>query len=111
MAPIGGGFALPHPGTRVTLGRDSGLVALIMIRDGIPHAESAGEEAPLTRLLFFIAPSPRAHLDLIGRLSRLLSRGPMRALIAQGAPDEEILLGFDAFDAEIASAPGKETGQ
>src|SRR6266550_214616 len=31
MAPVGGGFALPHPSTRITLGRDSGTVALLLL--------------------------------------------------------------------------------
>ena len=73
MAPIGGGFALPHPSTRVTLGRDSGTMALILLRDPLPPQELRVDEVPVTRLLFFIAPSPRAHLDMVGRISRLLS--------------------------------------
>ena len=35
LAPIGGGFALPHPGARITLGRDSGTVALFFLRDAL----------------------------------------------------------------------------
>ena len=108
MAPVGGGFALPHPSARVTLGRDSGLVALILLSDALPPVESIGQEAQVNRLLFFIAPSPRAHLDVIARLSRLLAGGPLRELLAQGARDEEIFQAFDAFDAAFtdASKPG-----
>jgi nitrogen PTS system EIIA component len=99
MAPVGGGFALPHPSARITLGRDSGLVALILLRDALPLMEPVVDELPVNRLLFFIAPSPRAHLDLIGRLSRLLARGPLRDLLARDAKDEEIFQAFNAFDA------------
>jgi PTS system nitrogen regulatory IIA component len=98
MAPIGGGFALPHPRARITLGRDSGTVALLLLRDALPPYEMIPDDVPVTHLLFFIAPSPRAHLDLLGRLSRLLARGPLRDLLAKGAKDEEIFASVTATD-------------
>jgi len=100
--PVGGGFALPHPKTRIALGRDSGVLALIFVRGGLPAAEPAPDGVPVTRLFFFIAPSPRAHLDLLGRLGRSLSRGPLRDLVLKGAKDEEI---FQALAAANAPAP------
>lgn len=90
IAPVGGGFALPHLSTRVTLGRDSGLVALLLLRDPLPLPEPPPDDVAVTRLFFFIAPSPRAHLDLLGRLSRVLARGPLRDLVVRGASDDEI---------------------
>ncbi|MBI5770242.1 MAG: helix-turn-helix domain-containing protein [Verrucomicrobia bacterium] len=104
MAPVGGGFALPHPSARVALGRDAGVVGLLLLREPLVLPEPPPDEVPLTRLLFFIAPSPRAHLDLLGRLSRLLGRSPLRELLARHASDEEIFLAVGAFDAS-ASAP------
>jgi PTS system nitrogen regulatory IIA component len=98
LAPVGGGFALPHPSARIALGRDSGTVALIFIRDALPVSEPPPDGAPVTRLLFFIAPSPRAHLDLLGRLSRLLTRGALRELASGKASDEEIFLAVGAAD-------------
>jgi nitrogen PTS system EIIA component len=44
----------------------------------------------VTRLLFFIAPSPRAHLDLLAQLSTALKRGPLRERLLNAAPDAEI---------------------
>jgi PTS system nitrogen regulatory IIA component len=102
MAPVGGGFALPHPSTRITLGRDSGTVALLLLRDALPLDDSVPDGVPINRLCFFIAPSPRAHLDLLGRLSRSLVRGPLRELVAKGAKDEEIFQAVDAVDAASA---------
>ncbi|MDO8542421.1 MAG: PTS sugar transporter subunit IIA [Opitutaceae bacterium] len=99
IAPVGGGFALPHPSARVALGRDSGTVALLMLREPLPMAEPPPDDTPVTRLLFFIAPSPRAHLDLLGRLSRVLARGPVRELIARNADDQEIFLAVGEADA------------
>lgn len=103
FAPVGGGFALPHPSMRVTLGRDSGVAALVLLRDSLALAEPVPDQVPITRLIFFIAPSPRAHLDLLGRLSRILVRGALRESLARGGTDEEI---FRAVAAAEASARG-----
>jgi PTS system nitrogen regulatory IIA component len=108
IAPIGGGFALPHPSARITLGRDAGTVALIFLRDALPLSEEPADDAPVTRLLFFVAPSPRAHLDLLGRLSRNLVGGPLRNLLVKGARDEEIFQAIDAIDAASVEVPKPE---
>ncbi len=107
MSPIGGGFALPHPSARITLGRDAGTVAFIFLREALTLAEAAVDETPVTRLIFFIAPSPRSHLDLLGRLSRNLVAGPLRAMLIKGASDAEIFQAIDALDA-AAEAPKPE---
>jgi len=105
MAPIGGGFALPHPSTRITLGRESGVVAFLFLRDALPLDAAVPDGVFVTRLAFFIAPSPRAHLDLLGRLSRSLTRGPLRELVLKCAADEEILRAVEAGDAAVTKAP------
>lgn len=97
-APIGGGFALPHPSARIALGRDSGTLALLLLRDVMQVPGNGTDGAPITRLFFFIAPSPRAHLDLLGQLSRLLARGPLRDLLSKGAKDDEIFAAISAAD-------------
>lgn len=102
IAPVGNGFALPHPSARIALGRDCGLVALVMLSDALPLTERAPDDAPVRWLIFFIAPSPRAHLDLLGRLSRALQRGPLRELVKRGASDAEILAACAAADAQAA---------
>lgn len=102
LAPVGGGFALPHPSSRVTLGRDSGTVALLLLRDALPPGQNAPDAEPINRLFFFLAPSPRLHLDLLARLSRLVISEPLRQRIRTAAPDAEILAAVDAFDATFA---------
>jgi len=97
IAPVGGGFALPHPSTRIALGRDAGTLALLLLRDPLPDV-TPPDGVPVTRLFIFIAPSQRAHLDLLGRLSRALSRGPLRDLVVKGASDVEIFLAAAASD-------------
>ena len=98
IAPVGGGFALPHPRARIALGRDSGTLALLMLREPLRIAEPPADGVPVTKLFFFIAPSPRAHLDILGRMGRLLTRGPLRELVNTGASDEQILQVIAASD-------------
>lgn len=107
-APVGGGFALPHPSARVALGRASGTVALLLLREGLPLPTPGPDDDPVTRLLFFIAPSPRAHLDLLGRLSRLLSRGRFRELLTRDADDAEIIAAVAAADHLAATGANPE---
>lgn len=110
LAPVGGGVALPHPTARVALGRDSGTVALLLLREAYVSADGAPDDIPLTCLLFFVAPSPRAHLDLLGRMSRLLSRGPLRESLAANATDEELFAIFRASD-NAGAAPEREVSR
>ncbi len=110
-AAVGGGFALPHPSARVALGRESGTVALLLLRDGLAQAGPTPDEMPVTRLFFFIAPSPRAHLDLIGRLTRALSQDNFRDLIVKGAGDAEIFAAAAATDAAAAAGNRPEAKQ
>lgn len=107
IAPIGGGYALPHPATRVALGRDSGTMALILLSDPMPPQDLRVDEVPITRLLFFIAPSPRTHLDMLGRISRLLLAGTLRQALDAGADDTAI---HDILAAADHAAAAGETG-
>lgn len=104
-APVGNGFALPHPRTRIAIGRDAGIFAIVLLRDGLTVNEPAPDEQPVTRLLFFVAPSPRTHLEILARLSTALTRGSLRQLIHEGVPDDKIV-------AAVASAEnaGKKEG-
>jgi nitrogen PTS system EIIA component len=96
-APVGRGFALPHFSTRVTLGRDAGVIALLFLREQLPLAEPP-DGVPVTRLFFFVPPSPRAHLDTLARLSKVIAQGPLRALVERGAPEQELFQALAAAD-------------
>jgi PTS system nitrogen regulatory IIA component len=107
-APVGGGFALPHFSTRVTLGRDAGVVALLFLREALPLTEPVPDGVPVTRLFFFIPPSPRAHLDTLARLSRAVAQGPLRGVAERGAPDEELFQALAAADEAGVAEPKRE---
>jgi PTS system nitrogen regulatory IIA component len=109
-APVGGGFALPHPSSRVALGRDSGVVSIILLRDALELSEPAPDNVPVSRLIFFIAPSSRAHLDLLGRLSRVLVHGPLRDLLVRAAGDDEIFQTIAAADVPAPVPARRESG-
>ena len=104
-APIGGGFALPHFSARVTLGRDAGMVALLLLREVLPLAGPSPDGMAVTRLFFFIPPSPRAHLDTLARLSKAIAQGSLRGFVEQGAPDEKLFQALAAADAAGGAEP------
>lgn len=108
-APVGDGFALPHFRARVSLGRGAGVLALVLLAGGLPLDEWVADDVPVTRLFFFVPPSPRAHLDVLGRLSKALAKGPLREAVQQSAPDAEILAALAAADA--VAAQGGEGGR
>ncbi|MCP5521337.1 MAG: PTS sugar transporter subunit IIA [Verrucomicrobiales bacterium] len=89
-APAGHGFALPHLKARVALGRDAGVVALLLLRDALPLDEATPDGEPVRRLLFFMAPTPRAHLDLLAQLARLSRHAPFQQALEHGADDEAV---------------------
>lgn len=105
-AAVGGGLALPHLRTPIALGRDAGVFAILILRDALTLNEPAPDDVPITRLLFFVAPSPRAHLELLSQLSSALIRGGLQRPVVDGATDEEIFTALIA--AEMRGLPGKE---
>ena len=99
---------MPHFSTRVTLGRGAGVITLLLLREALPLAEPPPDGVPVTRLFFFVPPSPRAHLDTLARLSRAVARGPLRGLVERGAPDDEILQALAAVDGAGVTEPKRE---
>lgn len=98
-AAVGGGLALPHLRAHVALGREAGVVGLVFLREPLPATEEEPPDGqPIKRLVFFIAPSPRAHLDLLAQLSAGLTRGRLRAPVLAAAPDAEIFAAIAETD-------------
>lgn len=105
-AAVGGGLALPHLRSPVALGRDAGTFAMLFLRDALTVDEPVPDATPITRLLFFVAPSPRAHLELLGQLSTALLRGGLRQPVVQAAPDAEIFAALAAAEAGATATSG-----
>jgi nitrogen PTS system EIIA component len=103
-AAVGGGLALPHLRTPVALGRDAGTFAILILRDALKLTEPAPDDVPITRLLFFVAPSPRAHLELLSLLSTALLRGGFQKPVIDAATDEEIFTALIAAEASASQA-------
>jgi nitrogen PTS system EIIA component len=90
-AAVGDGLAMPHLRVPVALGRDAGVLAIIQLRDPAPLPQPPPDDTPVMHLLFFVAPTPRAHLEMVGQLSAHLMHGRLRALLAENAPDEALI--------------------
>lgn len=101
-APVGKHFALPHLRSRVALGRDHGLISLMMLSAPMPLEEATPDGLPVRYLLFFMAPTPRSHLEVLAGLSASITRGPFGQSIKNGAPDAEV------FRALSQSCPAEE---
>lgn len=89
-APVGHGFALPHLSARVALGRDAGVVALVLLREPLIMEDPVPDSEPVKSLFFFIAPTPRGHLDLLAKLARLIHYDRFIATLKRDANDEAI---------------------
>jgi PTS system nitrogen regulatory IIA component len=100
-AAVGDGLALPHLRTPVALGREAGTFAILLLRDALAFHEPMPDAVPITRLLFFVAPSPRAHLELLSLLSSALLRGGLQKPVVDGATDEEIFTALIAAEAGV----------
>jgi len=105
-ALVGDRLALPHLRTPIALGRDAGILALVLLRDALAVNEPAPDKQPVTRLLFFVAPSPRVHLEILARLSTALTRGTLRQLIHEGAADDKIFAAVVAAENASQKAGG-----
>jgi len=104
-AAVGNGLALPHLRSAVALGRDAGVVVLMLLRDSLTLPEPAPDAQPITRLIFFVAPSPRAHLEILAQLSTALTHGKLPRLISTGSPDEDIFAAVAAAESLKEIAP------
>ncbi len=89
-ALVGDGLALPHVRLPVPLGRDLGVLAILLLREPLAVPEEPPDGRPVRTLLFFVAPTPQAHLAMISQLSTHLLRGRLKHLLAAGACDADI---------------------
>jgi mannitol/fructose-specific phosphotransferase system IIA component (Ntr-type) len=86
FASFGAGLALPHARAPILLPVDAALVAWFRLDHPAPFF-AAG--FPLAALCLVVAPTLRAHLDLVSRLGQLV-RNPAVAEMLQEAPPAEV---------------------
>lgn len=89
LAPVGSGYALPHPGMRVALGDQSALAALVFLASPLPETKTP-DNVPISRLIFFISPTPRLHVNMLGLLARRIASKAMDRL--DPSMDDETIL-------------------
>jgi len=102
-SPMGNGITLPHPSAPAALGPDSGILAVLLLEEPFMEANPTPDNRPVDRMLFFVAPSPRGHVDLLGRISRALAQGSLGKRIMEAAPTRQII----AAAAEADETAGK----
>jgi nitrogen PTS system EIIA component len=107
-APVGHGLALPHLRAGAALGPDSGTLAVLLLSDALGEAPPSPDGVPVTRLWFFVAPTPRTHLDILGRLSRSLRDGPLHAAALGRVGDTEILAAVARMDSDDETRRARE---
>jgi PTS system nitrogen regulatory IIA component len=100
-APVGHGFALPHLTTRVSPGPASGTLAVVFPAGAVAVGEPVPDDEPVRRLVFFVAPTARMHLDVLARLSRGIARGPLRAVLRPEVSDAEIFRAVEQWEATL----------
>ncbi|MCB9785326.1 MAG: chloride channel protein [Deltaproteobacteria bacterium] len=86
---IGGGIALPHPGTHALQGLSEPRVVIALLRSPRPWAESDPE--PVDTVCMLLAPEGEVHLALVGALARSLSDPGLQQLLRERASTEAIM--------------------
>ncbi len=105
VSPVGRGFALPHPSMCVFLGHSNSLVAFIQLDDPLGGVEPP-DAVPVTRLLFFISPTPRQHVNMLGLLARCVALGDLGRAMDAGEDDEALLRAVAAGCVRAGSTTG-----
>lgn len=108
VSPVGRGFALPHPSMCVFLGPANTLVAFIQLDEPLGGVEPP-DAVPVTRLLFFISPTPRQHVNMLGLLARCVALGDLGRALDSGEDDEALLKAVTAGCARAGSATGGDS--
>ncbi len=89
---IGGGIALPHPGTHALTGLDEPRVFIALLKRPRPWAE--GDSEPVDTVCMLLAPEGEVHLALVGALARSLMDPALQALLRGRASSQAIMARF-----------------
>jgi nitrogen PTS system EIIA component len=101
---VGNGIALPHPRDPLVAQVEGPTLVLCLLEAGVDFGAVDGQ--PVHVLFTLLAPTVRAHLQLLARLSYALGDEQFRRLVREAAPAERILARAQALDA--ATPPRKD---
>jgi len=99
---LGNGIAIPHPRDPIVLHVDRPAVALCLLEKPIDF--EALDRRPVHTLCLIVAPSTRAHLQLLAVLAAVLRDPAVPAKLAARAPREEILAEIERVEGGMAKA-------
>lgn len=94
---IGGGIALPHPGTHALQGLSEPRVFIALLKRPRPWAE--GDTEPVDTVCMLLAPEGEVHLALVGGLARSLMDPALRGLLRGRASNQAIMARFRELNA------------
>ena len=89
---IGGGIALPHPGTHALRGLGEPRVFVALLKR--PRPWSKDDSEPVNTVCMLLAPEGEVHLALVGALARSLMDPALQALLRGRASNHAIMARF-----------------
>ncbi len=98
---LGEGLAFPHPRDPLVLGVAAPIVILAFPVRPVDFGALDGK--PVTALFTLLTPTVQAHLATLSRLAYVLHDPPLRGLLAERAPDADLLGRVRAAEAALAA--------
>jgi PTS system nitrogen regulatory IIA component len=99
---IGGGIAIPHVRRPLLLGDGRPSLSLCLLRHPVDFAAPDG--LPVHAIFVIIAPTSRAHLRLLSKLSVALHDSTLRAALTPDSPPQSILREFERIDSASSAS-------
>ena len=96
------GIAFPHPRDPLVLGARAPVVLLAFPAHPVDFGAPDGK--PVSALFTILSPTVQAHLVTLSRLAYALHDAPLRAALAEQAPDGVLLERVRAAEATLAAA-------
>lgn len=100
---VGDGIAIPHMRNPVVVHLDRPLLALCLLEQ--PTEWGALDGRPVRTLFALLAPTVRAHLHLLARVSHLLRHAPFRAALESAASREVLTATVAELEAGFPAPP------
>jgi PTS system nitrogen regulatory IIA component len=103
---IGDGIAIPHVRNPIVLPVNRSMVTLCFLEKSIDFSALDGK--PVQALFALVAPTVRAHLHLLSRMSFALKNPEFHKAVKQQEPAETLLEIARAVESGLNTEPGRE---